>query len=118
MAVKARWHTAVVVPEDLDEDPLQARVEQVGLPIHLGHEHAVLNERLLELVQVEGRLFNAGVTCAIRDRQDTSCSACPISAHEEDTQLAALCRCGREQERVATEMAVATEAKRGKGPVT
>lgn len=114
MAVKARWHQGVVVREDPDDDPLATRVEQVGLPITLHEDHAALNERMVELVQVESRLYNVGVTCSIRDRQDTSCNACPISAHEEETELAALCRCGREQERVATEMAVAVEAQRAR----
>lgn len=113
MGVKAQWPGMdLVVRDDEDTDPLAARVEQVGLPITLHPDFAALNEKLLQLVQVEGRLFNSGVRCAIKDRDDTSCSACPISAHQENTELAALCRCGREQERVQTEMAVAREAKR------
>jgi hypothetical protein len=99
------------VPDE-DVDPLAARVEQVGVPITLHADFAAINDRLLELVQVEGRLFNAGIRCAIRDRDDTTCLGCPISAHEENTELAALCRCGREQERVSTEMAVMREAQR------
>jgi len=102
------------VPDE-DVDPLAARVEQVGLPITLHADFAELNERLIGLVNTESGLYNAGITCAIRDRQDTTCLACPISAHEEKTELAALCRCGREQERVSTELAVAREAKRARG---
>lgn len=112
MAIKARWsETDVVVP--VDDDPFQARVEQIGLPIVLTAPFAQLNERLIELVQIEGRLFNRGVRCAVKDRDDTSCNACPLSAHESKTDpLGELCRCGREQELVATQMAVGREAER------
>lgn len=83
------------------------------MPIQLGEETAQLNERIAELVRTEGRLYNAGVRCTIKDRPDTSCSACPISAHNDAAApLNALCRTGREQERVLTEMAVVVEADR------
>jgi hypothetical protein len=114
MGTKAVWHGMDLEVVDDDVDPLAARVEQVGLPITLHADFAELNERLLGLVNTEGSLYNAGITCAIRDRTDSTCLACPISAHEEKTELGALCRCGREQERVATELAVAREAKRAR----
>lgn len=113
MTIKARWGSdELVVPTG---DPFYERVEQIGLPIVLHADHAEVNERLIALVQEEGRLHNAGIRCAIRDRDDTSCSACPLSAHEDPSSaLHRLCQVGREQELLSTELAIATEAKRGR----
>lgn len=111
MAVQARWHSEIAVPDD---DPFKTRVEQVGFPIELIDGVATLNERLVELVHIEGMLYNAGVTCSVKDRDDTTCLACPISAHDDETSaLRPLCRCGREEERVSTALAVEREARRG-----
>lgn len=113
MATKARWHTEIEVP-DAEGDPFdEVRVEDVGFPIELGHDQARLNERLMGLVNREGELHSVGIVCAIKDRADTACSACPISSHETPGGgIGALCRTGREQEQVQTELAVAREATR------
>lgn len=107
MAVRANWH--VPSTSARDGDPLagapQRRVEDVGKPIDLTGPPK-LNERLVELVGAEGALADRGVTCAIKDRADTTCSACPIACVDEIEPIAALCRVGKEQERVLTLLAV------------
>lgn len=111
MTIKARWHQEIVVPDD---DPFRQRVEEVGFPITLTDEIPKLETQLLDLIRSEGAMHDAGLTCAIKDRDDTSCSACPISAHnDESSAMRPLCLCGREQEKVMTQLAVAREASRG-----
>lgn len=98
--VRANWHV-----DELDvatDDPFADDVEHVGVPIRIDGRRVSLDERLLELIRAEGRLFDAGVTCAIRDRDDTCCNACPV--HHADARVAPLCDVGREIERACTEL--------------
>lgn len=108
MATKARWHTQeIVVP---DGDPFQQRVEQLGMPIRLVDGRAELEVKLIELVNHESALWNAGIRCAIKDKPDSTCSACPLSAHNDaESSLRVLCMVGRAQERVLTEITCAKE---------
>lgn len=67
---------------------------------------ADLEARLDSLLKWEERYFNNGITCAIKDRPDTSCHACPLYKGDDvDSPYRGLCRVGREQERVLTAMA-------------
>lgn len=59
-----------------------------------------LEARLRELLQREANLDASGITCALKERAEVACSACPISEFGKETKLAALCRLGREQERI------------------
>lgn len=105
MAARANWHTATVLVDR--DDPFAdapAEVQTVGVPIDLDGPRAELNQRLVELVAAEAELFNRGVTCEIRDRRDTCCSACPLMGAEESP--GELCSVGFEQENVLTELAV------------
>lgn len=109
MAVRANWHVDLDVPEDTE----QLEIETVGKPIDLRGEPR-LNERLAELVAAEAALYERGVTCAVKDRSDTACSACPIRSEDANDPLAALCRVGSEQERVLTSLAVQRERSCGR----
>ena len=100
MSVRANWFLDELIVEEVPA------VEEVGQPIDLHHGDARLNRRLVELVALEGRLWDRGVRCAIKDRPDTACSACPVFVHEGDGALGPLCALGVEQERVATTLAV------------
>lgn len=106
MGVRADWHLDELA---LGEEPdlFAAPIEEVGERIDLLDPAASLYVRLGELLSRENNLFNGGVTCPIKDRPDTSCHACPVSkAHDKGDPLSVLCRVGREQEVVLTEMAV------------
>jgi hypothetical protein len=99
---KANWFTDVDVHAP---PPGQTTIESVGKPIDLRGAPA-LNQRLIELVNMEGVLHQRGITCPIKDREDSTCSACPVRAERPSDQLHSLCQLGRAQERVATELAV------------
>jgi hypothetical protein len=101
--VKANWFDATSV-EDSD-DPLGPPIEIVGQLVEVGDE-GKLEARLTALMGTEGRLWEANITCAIRDRTDTCCSACPVRHTDPLESLSELCRVGVEQERVVTAMAV------------
>jgi hypothetical protein len=61
-----------------------------------------LHGRLVSLLRREGGLFNAGVTCSIKDAPDTACAVCPLNESEKDTAKGTLCAIGCEQEQVLT----------------
>jgi hypothetical protein len=103
---KANWHIQPAVVDDAP-DPFSMPIEEVGERIDLGDPENRLNIRLRELVRREGTLYRMDVTCPIKDDEGSSCHACPMSrAHVSEEALAHLCRLGREQERVLTELAI------------
>lgn len=109
MTARANWFIDELPGLDDELDPFAVPIEEVGERIDLLEPEARLHLRFRELLDREGRLFNRAVTCAIKDRPDTTCHACPISkAHDRADPLGPLCRLGREQEVVLTELAVIT----------
>lgn len=105
---KANWHTVDLdrlVAEEGELDPFSAPVEEVGEPIDLSDPMARLNVRLVRLLDRESALYNRKVTCPIKDQKDTTCLACPVSEHTDfESDLGMLCRVGRDQDQVITEM--------------
>lgn len=98
-ATRANWHVPAIVVAA--EDPFgDIPVEQTGVAVHLD-DVGELELALVELIEQEGQLFNQGVTCAIKDRANTSCHACPLNDKGD------LCRVGRDTEKVCTQLAVA-----------
>lgn len=59
-----------------------------------------LLERETVLQDREKRLYEGGVVCELKWKDDMSCSACPVHEVGQDTDLSLLCRLGREQERI------------------
>lgn len=109
MSVRANWFVglddepATGVPRSLP--PAEERVEDVGVPFDLREPGSLMAE-IERLIAQESALFNQGITCAVKDRSDTSCSACAYAHHEEDGHpLQPLCHTGREQERALTQHA-------------
>lgn len=101
--VQANWHVELL-DGAVEDDPFEemTRVEDVGKPIDLSTGVPFLHDRLGELVREEGSLFAAGVTCAVKDSRDASCSACPIRSDDPFDPRSALCAVGVQQERVLT----------------
>lgn len=102
MGVRADWSLPDVIADDVDPFQPQARIEDVGVPIRLNGRRADLDARVLELVQAEAALFDRGITCAVKDRPDTCCHACPLRDHGGPVEL---CAVGLEQEQVLTTLA-------------
>ena len=106
MTTRANWFTEGVAL-DGEPDPFAVPVEEVGTPIDLREPGAVLEIRLRELLHREARLYERSITCSIKDATGSTCHVCPVSqAHDTDVPLGVLCRLGREQEVVLTELAV------------
>lgn len=121
MSAKANWHTEdLVSDDDFDLSEVEVRPNGDGNGHHrdaLVHPTPVdywrasefnldtpipeLEARLDELIAREGRGAEAGITCPWKDLPDMTCSACPLHEIGQDTRKSALCRLGREQERVA-----------------
>lgn len=124
MGVKANWFLDDVRPDVGDPfagvgalptpmPPVVERLEDVGVPFDLRDPGSLLTAATA-LLNEEGRLWDQGVTCAVRDRADTSCSACAFAHHEENGHdLQRLCEIGREQERLLTTHAHLMERARG-----
>lgn len=107
MTAKANWFVERAPDLDDEQDPFSVPVEEVGQRFDLRDPKAALELRLRELVTREGRLCTGGTTCSIKELPDTTCHACPVSkAHDRESRLGVLCRLGREQESVLTELAV------------
>lgn len=115
---RTRWHTSVDLPADDGADPFNGAgaIEQIGLPIDLRPSHAELTVRLKDLLESEGELFTRGVRCDLKEKDDSTCSACPISHHEEDGHpMATLCRIGREEESTVMDLYLLKRDAEGQG---
>lgn len=106
MGLTADWHLGdfETVEREQEYDPLIDPTYSAPLPpIDLATPTPQLREHLGSLVNQEASLFNEGVTCAIRDRDESTCLACPVSASNDySNPMGKLCRVGQEQERVLT----------------
>jgi hypothetical protein len=106
---QANWHVEAVADLDDEPDPFAVPIEEVGKRIDLSDARGLLELRIVELVMREGICEQQGITCALKLHSDTCCHACPVSqAHNSEDPLSILCRIGREQEKVLTEMAALT----------
>ena len=100
MTVKATWFTEAVDAEVAGPD-----VTHVGRLVDLlGPDE--LNVKLAALMQDEGELFNAGITCPIKDHDAASCCACPIRETDPLEPLEPLCSLGVQQDKVITALLV------------
>lgn len=107
MTARANWFIDAVAGLDDEPNPFAAPIEEVGDRIDLRDPATHLRLRLDELIQREANLFAHARTCPIKDRPDSTCHACPVShANDPEHAIALLCRIGREQETVLTELAV------------
>lgn len=111
MSVKANWFAELSKSADTT-DPFACHVEQLGLEVDLRDPEA-LQRTFHELNEREAALYEQGITCGIRDRKDTSCSACPVARTDVLDRLTPLCDVGKDMERVTTTLAAhAIEPKR------
>lgn len=103
---RTQWY-ADQIPIAEEADPFEVPVEDVGELIDLSGPTARLDIRLKELLYREGNLDELGITCDLKNKPDVLCSVCPVSrAGDENAPLGALCRVGREQESICTQLAV------------
>lgn len=96
MSVRAQWFSPGLVDEGdpfADEDPVET-----GVPVDLA---GPLSRRLVDLLETEELLRDEGLTCKLKDRQDTCCHACPKRGVKGE-----LCEVGIEQEKIVGELAV------------
>lgn len=115
---RTRWHASVDLPADDGADPFKnaGPVEQIGLAIDLRPSHAELSAKLKDLLESEGELYARGVRCDLKEMDDSTCSACPISHHTEAGHpLATLCRIGREEERTLMDLYLLKHDATGQG---
>jgi hypothetical protein len=100
---KAQWFVdELEVPTS---DPFEGPIEEIATPIDLRAQPDLVL-RLAELLHDEAQL---GLSCPIRARSGSVCSACPVSQAARTGGLSALCRNGAEQERVLCTIAVIEE---------
>lgn len=103
--MKAQWFVEDDVDEDLDADPFEAPIEELGIPIDLRSAPDLI-ARLADLLREEGELDGAGVTCSLRGRPGMVCSACPVSQAATQTPMGHLCRNARAQDVVLSTIRV------------
>lgn len=113
MGVKADWHEdAETVAPGVDPFSLASSPAMMSAPA-IDTDSQKLFDRLTVLVRHESILFNKGVTCGVKDRPDTCCSACPLNESNGDSDRSFLCRVGVEQEQVITLIAAQDEQRGG-----
>lgn len=92
---RANWHLEDVTVDQ--SDPFATphlSVTRIDLS-----DPAVLQAKLTALMMLEGRLEERGVNCAIKDRPDSCCSACPLRGSARAEPIHELCNVGVAQER-------------------
>lgn len=104
MTVKANWFAELDDGPASQIDPFAAHAEQLGLEIDL-RDPKELQQQLRDLLNAEAALYERKVTCSIRDRSDTSCTACPVRRTNSLDRLTPLCDVGIQMERVTTTLA-------------
>lgn len=107
VSIGAEWHFEEAAFETVERsgyDPLIDPAYAAPMPpISIRTDAAELDRQVLALLEQEAQLFDAGITCPIKDLRDTTCLACPVSAARDHSEpRGKLCRVGQEQERVAT----------------
>lgn len=106
-SVKANWFVDDCAAVG-GEDPFAN-----GIAVDLTEDQDLL-DRLGALMEAEGRLADAGVTCPIRARADCHCSACPHSHHDRrGDALQPLCATTREAEGIVMALAHRSAASKG-----
>ena len=106
--LKASWNRETLDVAGTEDDPFGGvDITAVGMPIDLTAGVPKLSDELHRLIEKESRLFNSGITCPIKDHDDSCCSVCPVSKLGKDDPLAALCRVGVRQEEVLTGLVAA-----------
>lgn len=92
---RPNWHTEQLTIDESDPfaSPLP-RVERIDLS-----DPVVLQAKLTALLMLEGKLEERGITCQIKNRPDSCCSACPLRDTARAEAVRHLCRTGVEQER-------------------
>lgn len=99
---RCNWHIDVPVDES---DPFATAPADVRTGVRFDlREPDVLRAKLIALTVREEQLRERGMTCSIKDRPDSCCSACPLYGR---AQTRALCKVGREQERTTMAMVTA-----------
>lgn len=114
MSTRANWFLGDL---EVPSDPLvPSDVMVQGQLIDLQDSEPKLRKELHDLFQREKRLYDVDVRCAIREQPHTCCMACPVFSADESKPLSALCRIGRDSERVVTQLAVALHGNRRDQP--
>lgn len=107
MTTRANWFLDIDLSA-ADEDDPPVSIEEIGEPFDL-RDPASLQALLTRLLHDEQDLYNEGVRCALKqEHEDVVCAVCPVRHTASDDPMTALCKIGVEEERVATELRVAT----------
>lgn len=106
MGIGANWHFgATPAASDDAPDPFADDASTQPFLPTIDASEQELFDRLSSLLKREGRLYNLGIMCPLKDQGACTCSVCPISHHDDpEASLYRLCQIGREQELVETTM--------------
>lgn len=106
MSSRVGWtETHDAIKESGPADPFAGPIAEVGVRVDLTNTDE-LEYRLVDTLRQEGALEEEGITCRVKAKADTSCHACPIAEAHLQTPLSVLCRIGRTQELLCTQLAV------------
>lgn len=93
---RTEWHLAEL---STDADPFADAVYSVGLDISLNSSLEELEAALRTTVEREGRMWESGLTCELKD-SGQDCRACPLATLDLQDVRARLCRLGKDQQAI------------------
>lgn len=94
MSIKAEWRLAEL---DLgSDDPFDTVILSSGLRVDLRGTEEEITEGLRQSLVMEGKLWERGVTCDLKD-EGHDCLTCDVRHIDPDDLLTRLCRLGVDQ---------------------
>lgn len=93
---RTEWHLAEL---STDADPFADAVYSVGLDISLDSSLEELEAALRTTLHREGRLWEHGLTCDLKD-SGQDCRTCPLATVDLQDERARLCRLGKDQQAI------------------
>lgn len=97
MSLKAEWRLSELLGVGDAEDPFETVIMSTGLRVDLTGSEEDVFLGLRRSLQLESRLFNDGVTCALKDGGQDCLTCSEYVADRAEEPRAPLCRLGRDQ---------------------
>lgn len=93
--VQADWRLADLLDEG--DDPFGAIMYSSGLEVDLDAPDAMLTAALKKALRTEGRLYDIGLSCPLKD-SGQDCLSCRESSSDPRSPLTRLCETGKDQQ--------------------
>lgn len=111
MSIRAEWRLNELM--GVADDPFDSVVLSTGLTVDLTGTEEEIHEGLRRSLDLEAQLFNAGVTCELKDGGQDCLTCAMYVADRAEEPRAPLCRLGRDQRIMEIKANERSEARYG-----